>query len=235
MLDWSLEQSFKVPSALLPSSPSTDHLSLALHTLSQSPLLTHLDLSCAISPCFFWPECPSAADSSFWPSLQHLLVWFGDIAPNGNRLFLKDTNGFDDDETIARSSFAATENEPDDSIHFSDSDSSESAYVSPQILDPEKINPMLMAMARAAIHMPKIKELSLFCPSPFGGLAATYLAGGQTSRFGLRNWEEEEMEKNRWHIFTDSESKWTLPDELKTACEAVGSPGDEVVIKHDES
>jgi hypothetical protein len=51
-------ENFNLQSPLLLSSPFTDHLSLALHGLSQLPLLTNLPLedNIVLSPCFFWPK-----------------------------------------------------------------------------------------------------------------------------------------------------------------------------------
>jgi hypothetical protein len=59
-------ENFSLQSALLPSS-FTDHLSLALHGLSQLPLLTNLTLrdEIVLSRCIFWPETPLSPDLPF--------------------------------------------------------------------------------------------------------------------------------------------------------------------------
>lgn len=56
--DWPVNHYFLLQNALLPSSPRTDHISLALHHLSQSPNLTNLMLigDIVLSPSILWPS-----------------------------------------------------------------------------------------------------------------------------------------------------------------------------------
>lgn len=56
--DWPVNHYFPLQNALLPSSPRTDHISLALHHLSQSPNLTNLMLigDIVLSPSILWPS-----------------------------------------------------------------------------------------------------------------------------------------------------------------------------------
>jgi hypothetical protein len=164
---------FKPQSVLLPSLPSTDHLSLALQRFSQLPLLTTLKLRGGIvmSPCFFWPEGSPSIDVSFWPRLQYLEVWLNSTTPSGEWYHIGDPNDRDEGRLVDRDPLTMSDLEPGDSVHSSDSDNPEvpDTY-SPRleehlrgewpwhsfrkVLDPERIDPMLMAMARATALMP---------------------------------------------------------------------------------
>lgn len=64
-------------SALMPCFPSTDHLSLAIHALSQFENLMYLELGdhIIISPSIFWSADPSPTKFPSWPrSLIHSLM-----------------------------------------------------------------------------------------------------------------------------------------------------------------
>lgn len=90
---------FKLSSALLPPAPSTDYLSLALHSLSQSPNLTHLSLrdDIILSSCFFWPQ-ESIHPAPSWPLLQYLSVWLNIATPEDDWLCVLDPEDSDDDD-----------------------------------------------------------------------------------------------------------------------------------------
>ncbi|KAI4196583.1 MAG: hypothetical protein LQ350_006455, partial [Teloschistes chrysophthalmus] len=76
------------PSALLPSEPSTDHLSRALYAFSQSSTLTSLTLNpIVISPELYWPtNSPSTPPA--WPKTQHHHVVFDISTPDGEWYFM---------------------------------------------------------------------------------------------------------------------------------------------------
>ena len=81
-------QHVKISSALLTSAPSVDHLSPALHTLSQSPNLTclYLEGTIVLHPCFFRPR--NHADPTFFrPRLQDLMVELSITTYENNRLY----------------------------------------------------------------------------------------------------------------------------------------------------
>jgi hypothetical protein len=73
---------FAISSTLHPSSPSTDHLSLTLHTLSCSSL-TRLKLTShiTISPSIFYGATP--ANPPFWPNLKHFDITLSRTTPTG--------------------------------------------------------------------------------------------------------------------------------------------------------
>ncbi|KAI4102253.1 MAG: hypothetical protein L6R37_004503 [Teloschistes peruensis] len=90
------------PSALLPSEPSTDHLSHALYALSQSSTLTSLILKpIFISPELYWPaNSPSTPPA--WHRIQHYHVEFGLSTPDGDWYFIRDpSTPIDDEEGFA--------------------------------------------------------------------------------------------------------------------------------------
>lgn len=93
------DRNLKVPSALLPSAPSTDHLSLALHALSLSPNLTHLNLggNVVLSPCFYWPQ-DLTTSTPYWPHLQYLNVYLNMTTPEGIWRFVRDPEDSDDED-----------------------------------------------------------------------------------------------------------------------------------------
>lgn len=112
--DWPSNHYFPFQSALLPSSPRTDHISLALHHLSQSPNLTNLELkgNVVLSPSILWlsseqedeewigmnkkdkngslntfsPTSPSPPP--VWPHLQIMRITLSIITPTGEWLYI---------------------------------------------------------------------------------------------------------------------------------------------------
>ncbi|KAL8730717.1 MAG: hypothetical protein Q9166_003909 [cf. Caloplaca sp. 2 TL-2023] len=171
-------QYFSPPSALIPSAPSTDHLSHALHTLSQSSNLTSLRLdTIVISPDLYWPANPSTPPT--WPSLRQFDVQFHMTTPGGEWYFIRDpTKPIDEDEGENDS------DDPDDADDETDTDSytASSDSFRPDTFNERReardvgsypirtfrtvpsdahINPLLLAMARAAAHMPQLQSMSL--------------------------------------------------------------------------
>ncbi len=265
---------FNLQSVLSSSSPSADDLSLALHKLSQSPNLTDLTLQgdIVISPSFFWPKHQNTRQSTepdpnpdlelpLWPQLQHL-EFLNVTLPNGDWFYLRDPDDpEDDDEGTDEDAAIAPDLEPDDSVHSSDSDNSEvpeffndqlesrldgsaPGHHFRKVLDADKIQPMLIAMAHAATRMPKIRRLALSLGmESLGGVQVEYLApGGEPGPGGTQGdegeeWERANSEKKTWRVFVGQESKWKVPEELVALWKEMGSAhGDdhEVLVRIEE-
>lgn len=263
---------FNLQSVLLSSSLPTDHLSLVLHKLSQSPNLTTLTLQgdIVISPSFFWPENQNKRQSTdpepdpdlpLWPHLQHLEVFLNVTLPNGDWFYLRDPDDpDDDDEWMDEDAVTASDLELDDSVHSSDSDNSEVPDIFNEhlqsrldgsapghhfrkVLDAEKIQPMLIAMAHAATRMPEIRRLVLFLSmESLSGVQVEYLAPGEPGPGGRmgdegEEWERANSDKKTWHVIVGQESKWKVPEELVGVWKEMGSAQEddhEVLVRIDE-
>ena len=249
---------FNLQSVLLSSSPPIDHLSLALHRLSQSPNLTTLTLrgDVVISPSFFWPGDQNTQQSTdrdpdpnlpLWPHLQHLEVFLNVTLPNGDWFYLRDPDDpEDDDEWMDEDPVTASDLESDGSVHSNDSDNSEVPDIFNErlesrldgtapghhfrkVLDAEKIQPMLIAMAHTATRMPEIRRsvLSLGMES-LGGVQVEYLAPGAEPGPGSRmgdegeEWERANSDEKTWHVIVGQESKWRVPEELMGVWKEMG-------------
>ncbi|KAI4181725.1 MAG: hypothetical protein L6R41_006445 [Letrouitia leprolyta] len=160
-----LNQYHTPPSALRPLLPSTDHLSLALHTMSLSSSLTSLTIkSCIISPDLYWPTNQTPT----WPNLRRFYVGFNMTTPNGDWYFIR---------TPKKPMDEGEENDEDGSVSScsdidSDASSSDSRnqerYVGDcpvclfrSLRSDLHINPLLLAVARAAADMPQLQGMSL--------------------------------------------------------------------------
>ncbi|KAL8663215.1 MAG: hypothetical protein Q9202_004061 [Teloschistes flavicans] len=167
------------PSALLPTEPSTDHLSRALYALSQSPTLNSFILNhIVISPELYWPaNSPSTPPA--WPNIHHHHVGFDLSTSDGEWYFMRDPSkpiGDDEGDTDSDSS----ENEGDDTV--ADSASEDEFYSRADTYNEHRelravghypyrdfrtvpsdnhITPLLLAMARAAAQMPNLQSMSL--------------------------------------------------------------------------
>lgn len=163
------------PSALLPSAPSTDHLSRTLHTFSLSSNLTFLRLGpMVISSDLYWPTDSSA--TPLWPHLGTFLVEFNRTAPEGTWYFIRDPADDVFDEDDASSVYRDFPSDP-------------------------CINPLLLAMARAAAQMPKLEHMSL--DSSLSDVDASfeinYYAPGIFSDWGPED-EDEESPRLYWAV-----------------------------------
>jgi hypothetical protein len=177
--------SFNPPSTLPLTSPTKDLLSIALHKLSQAPNLTSITLRgpIAISPSFFWSE--NLASAPLWPNLQTMQVTFNNVAPNGDWYFIRDPYapaelGNDEDEDVDDST--SSESTSDDDSELSDSsipDSYNSEREARRSGDKpirryrtfpsnKIITPLLVSVAKAAAHMPKLQRLDLTTDLPRG-------------------------------------------------------------------
>lgn len=226
-----LNQYFSPPSALLPSAPSTDHLSLALHTFSLSPGFTSIRLDpIIISPDLYWPANPSAPP--IWPVLRQFHVVFNMTAPNGTWYFVRDpSKPEDEDEGGADSDDSDEEAEIDSDPDFdfgSDSFFSTTSSAScPDTFNERRearaagdyphrsfrtlpldthINPLLLAMARAAACMPRMQHMSLTSTAHDATFEVLFYAAGQASHLDS---EPGEGERPRLYWYVES---WR-PDE----------------------
>ncbi|KAF8454122.1 hypothetical protein BDZ91DRAFT_853066 [Kalaharituber pfeilii] len=89
-LDLLMANTFTALRALVRSSPTTDHLCLALNAVSQLPTLkvfrVGLDSDFVPSPSLFWPDDDVTAikpDSPFWPSLEVMIIHTNSCTPTG--------------------------------------------------------------------------------------------------------------------------------------------------------
>lgn len=121
--------------------------------------------------------------------------------------------------------------EPDVSVHSSDSDNSGSGpgHHFRKLLDADKIQPMLIAMAHAATRMPEIRRLVLSLGMEYlSGVQVEYVApGGEPGPGGKVGDEGEEWERansdKTWHVIVGQETKWKVPEELVAVWKEMGS------------
>ena len=292
-------QHVKISSALLTSAPSVDHLSLALHTLSQSPNLTYLYLggTIVLSPCFFWPQ-DHADPTPFWPRLQDLIVELSITTPEGNWLYKRgpgDTEYYGEDgeenldpptlpDLLELENLLTVQPGNERSMHLSRPEVPHSfenerlqsmlnninfrlflqerlpgrnfadyvvleaielmeglkpTTIFRKTIDGERVDPMLMAMARAARHMPALQDmrLSLRDKIPFreSGSRALGDKKGNSRAISVCLAIEKGTateRKKRWRVAI-GDSKWQVPDELVAAWKNVGIEDDsDVVIEY---
>ncbi|KAL8932974.1 MAG: hypothetical protein Q9216_006581 [Gyalolechia sp. 2 TL-2023] len=174
-----MNEYYSPPSTLLPSAPSTDHLSRALHAISLSPNLTSFTLNpIVISSDLFWPlDSPT---SPTWPHLRQCHVEFNLMAPDGTWYFRRDPakpeeEEGDDDERYYDEIDAEQGNDTDsdpgsydslcwDSFHERQEGRLTGDYPTRSfrtLPSDTHINPLLLAMARAAAHMPQLQSMTL--------------------------------------------------------------------------
>ena len=175
----------KSSSAPVRSFPTTDYLSLALHAMSQSEKLTHLDLSdgIIISPSLFWPD--TQAKQPYWPNLLWVRVMFSATTADGEWYFTHDDK-------------ADTESDSEDIAESETSSAGPSAVRA----DPGNLDPLLEAAARAAAQMPRLQCLTLeteIKASTLSIFAMTYLAPGERTGWGPGSWNVDRPRLN-WAI-----------------------------------
>ena len=165
------------PSALSPSVPKTDHLSLVIHTMSLSERVTHLDLGdhIVISPSLFWPDTQSKQPS--WPNLVFVKVDFSMNTADGEWYFVRDpdTSGEsdDDDDAITDTSSAdgselTTYQDPDPDVPDTYNEKKVALAIGAEPIchfrskaDPDKLDPLFKAAAQAAAQMPRLQRMTL--------------------------------------------------------------------------
>ena len=176
---------FTPESVIYPEDPSIDHLSCALHSLSLATNLRSLKLdNIVISPDLFWPTSPNTSPiPTEWPNLHTFAVIFQMTSPSGQWYFIRDPSRPPDADE-----FSGESDDPD--VPWSDDSDSDSNPDSPAPSDPLRpdtyhpirearlasdypirsfrtfpddalINPLLLAMARAAACMPKLQVMEL--------------------------------------------------------------------------
>lgn len=176
-----MNHDFNPPSILLPSAPTTDQLSQTLHTLSQLPTLTFLQLSgpMLLSPSLFWPSSyPSPPPS--WPTLKTLAIDLNIATPTGSWYFDRDPSAPIDDDSDDEEAASDTSSDTDDPDPFSPASNDSSPPPDPRhpnrfarlvgdkpvrlyrtLPSPTEMPPLLLAMARAAGHMPALERMTL--------------------------------------------------------------------------
>ena len=193
-------------SALIPSFPTTDHLSLAIHAISQSESLTHLELDdyIVISPSVFWPDTQTKRPS--WPSLLSVNVTFSMNTADGDWYFTRDDNTnseSDDDDDAESDTSSSDDSEADDVITNQDPnpdipDTYNDRKVALAVgdepynhfrsrADPSKLNPLFEAAARAATQMPLLQRMTLLTKVRASNMfffAMNYSAPGERNRWG---------------------------------------------------
>jgi hypothetical protein len=180
-------------------------------------------------------------------------IWLNDTTPDGNWLYLP-RPGNSEDEGPNFQQLLASSDLNQGSLEFSSDsagseapdrfdeglenylDGSQPGHHFRIILDPERINPMLVALARAKQHTPNFQRMALYTGDGSCGLEVTYLAAGQDidslcdEDEGVRAlpWNKKrliaqvaDLAKRRWHIL------------LESAWKDMGSPGDEIGIRID--
>ena len=173
-------QELNASSALIPSLPTSDRLSLSIHAISLSERLTHLELgdSIVISPLLFWPSVQTKEPS--WPNLVSVKVNFSMNTVDGDWYFTRDDNedlesDDDDDAESDTSSSDTSESDDSDTKQNSDPDTPDTYNGKKVALaigeepyrhfrsraDPGKLNELFEAAARAGAHMPRLQRMTL--------------------------------------------------------------------------
>lgn len=196
-------QELNALSALMPSFPTTDHLSLAIHAISQSENLTHLDLGdhIVISPSLFWPDIQTKQPS--WPNLVSVKVVFSMNTADGDWYFTRDDNmnvasDDDGDDDAESDDFEAddttTKQNPDPDIPDIYNEKKVALAIGEEPYrhfrgraDPGKLNPLFEAAAQAAAQMPRLQRMTLKTEvkaSRMFTFAMTYFAPGERTGRG---------------------------------------------------
>ena len=151
------DEAKNAPNILTPCSSSpSDPLSISLHSLIKRSKPTRVTLGCTvISPELFWPLETGTVllrkDPNFWSKLKYIDVTMGPYTPRGEWYFLPDprvsispTNGDEQQDTAPAATFTA-----------------QNTFRT--VPNPMQINPLLMAMARAAFTAPELERMILSC------------------------------------------------------------------------
>ena len=210
-------QQLNPSSALISSLTPTDHMSLAIHAISQSEHLTHLDLgeNIVISPSLFWPA--NQTKDPFWPNLVAVKVVFSMTTAEGGWYFVRDnsTNDESDDDAAVTDTSSADGSEANDITTYQDPDPDiPDTFNEKQVAlatgerpyrrfrskaDPDKLNPLFVAAAQAATQMPRLQRMMLKTEvkaSKMFTFAMTYFAAGEkTGRgAGSRNTDKPRLD-----------------------------------------
>ncbi|PGH15129.1 hypothetical protein AJ79_02655 [Helicocarpus griseus UAMH5409] len=200
----------KRPPNLLPPGSTVDSLNPALHKYIQRANITKkvLLMGHFVTPELFWPSPDTTSMSlPLWQNLQEMHVLMPTSAPDGGYYLVPDHSTSSDSESSEDSENSDEEDEDEDedtdedeeSYDYGDS-SSESAEEVEYVPNPERMNPLLIAMARAAQHAPSLEKMRLRVPRPYGGryFDVWFLVKGVPSK----SEEEEPSDKTRviWQV-----------------------------------
>ncbi|KAF2261301.1 hypothetical protein CC78DRAFT_546785 [Lojkania enalia] len=172
------DETFPIPSALLPSNTPTDHLSDAIRDLSLAPNLTKLYVTgfSVVSKSLFWPS-NTEEPIPVRPNLEWLEVEFDNKTPDGDWYYLpgsirnaeiSDEEDEDDDEEEEEEEAEIPEEEMMDEEleeHRRRLAAREIGEFPSRpirgIPDKAKLYPFFRAVAKAAVHMPKLRYLAV--------------------------------------------------------------------------
>ena len=170
--------------------PTTDHLSLAIHQLSRTETLTHLELwnHIVISPSLFWPE--HQAEPPSWPNLVSVKVQFNMSTADGDWYFMRrdflnvdsedcsaevDSDDYEGYHDFQHSGSDDPDVDENLTIQYADPDKPDT-YKGYKLAfaigdrplrqfrsraDPDKLDPLFKAVAQAAAHMPRLQRMTL--------------------------------------------------------------------------
>ncbi|PGH11201.1 hypothetical protein AJ79_05043 [Helicocarpus griseus UAMH5409] len=174
------EDEGSAPPNLLPSpSPSssspTDPLNLALHDFIQKANVGKIVLEDhLVTPELFWPPSNTTAisdSSSFWQNLREIQVHMQVSTPDGGWYFMNDPSiasyaeftgvemDIDDSSEDAEAEWDETSSSSELDYSLTGNDTEKNTFRS--IPDPERMNPLLITMARAAHHAPVLERMWL--------------------------------------------------------------------------
>ncbi|KAM5471264.1 hypothetical protein MauCBS54593_003604 [Microsporum audouinii] len=146
------------PPNYVPSSTGVDPTNLALHDLIQRTKLSFFTIdSCHIlSPELFWPYGDSeTAPTPFWQNLKNLSIGASSATPDGDWYFVADTS------IASYSEFIGVGNDSEDSNEPHDNRIQYTVNIFRTIPNSDRMNPLLLAMARAVRHAPSLEKINL--------------------------------------------------------------------------
>ena len=165
-------QDLNPSSALVPSYPPIDRLSLGIHVISQAQNMKHLNLGAAIviSPSIFWPE--TQIKPPYWPNLVSVEVDFSMNTADGDWYFMRKDNDteiqpYNDDADFEAGAIIIEQNpDPDIPDTYNEKNVALATGKQPYRIyrsraDPGKLNPLFVAAAKAAAYMPQLQRMSL--------------------------------------------------------------------------
>ncbi|EZF24316.1 hypothetical protein H112_03182 [Trichophyton rubrum D6] len=148
------------PPNYVPSSSLVGPMNLAFHEFIQRTgvSIVYINGSHIISPDSFWPyDNFKPAPAPFWPKLKELCISISSATPNGEWYFMGDS------KIASHSEFIGATSKNDTQVSYSNEDS-ENTFRS--IPNPERMDPLLIAMAQAIRYAPSIKRVDLCCTNP---------------------------------------------------------------------
>ena len=210
------------PPNLIPSPHSMDPLNLAFHNLIQDSHVSAVTFypQHVISPEFFWPyDDPYAVPTKllFWPNLKDITVICSPATPDGDWYFTCNPS------IASHADFACQDTAPDDgeaqsqTLEYCDRTNSFRS-----IPNPCKMSPLLIAMARAVINAPSVRQIHML----FGSVRLRSKLLGTDS-------ELKRTFNVRYYSSGISRETWTQPvDRNRLICEVPNWRMDEEVARH---